>query len=212
MTKDLAGKRVFKDGNAKTTYISNEYGGRLCFGQYSYIWNYGKVIDKAIKNSDYVNLNKYQEYLAPDQAHIIRFVKVYDDKQNYCTMSSGTYPNIIYNVVSPANPPVELLKTSQDNLVLHYFNLLTHKSDELAKWGGFANDQQLYNIEYTIGTNNWGSSKDNDDDSTLFERPISATKSEVACKPPETPGTNATYCSVDYFSFVARAGTASIEK
>jgi prepilin-type N-terminal cleavage/methylation domain-containing protein len=112
-------------------YISQDWGGRLCVGQYSYIWNNGK----ALSVGDAARLNIYA-----DSLNAIRFVKVIDPNSSYCTDTTK-------KIVSA--DAVELLNASEHNLAIHSFSISTSDSATDLK-----TEQRLYSIEFTIGTNN----------------------------------------------------------
>ncbi|MEI7918552.1 MAG: hypothetical protein WCH58_04155 [Candidatus Saccharibacteria bacterium] len=114
-------------------------GGRLCLGQYSYIWNYGKYIGDSRSNA-YLN--------ADSSTPPIRFVKVLDPNTSYCVANAGIYPKI-----NKANA-VEMLVIgqgsgeNQHDLALHSF-IINPNPPQDSKTG-----QGLYSIEFLLGTNN----------------------------------------------------------
>ena len=118
-----------KSGPA-SRYIVQDWGGRLCVGQYSYIWNYGRDI---VKN-DVTRLNIYD-----GNSSAIRLIKVIDADGSYCTDQSK-------KIVK--NDSVELLEVGEHNLAIHSFKISSADTAMDAKTG-----QQLYNIDLTLGTN-----------------------------------------------------------
>lgn len=121
-------------------YVENKqsgtvWGGRLCTGNYTYVWNYGAAFTKASR----ATLNLYSDGSSKE----IRFLKVPDSRNVYCTKDgSGVYPQI-----EPADA-VELLDIGQHNLAIHQFRITTNNSASDSLTG-----QRLYNIEFVIGTN-----------------------------------------------------------
>jgi len=111
-------------------YIVQDWGGRLCVGQYSYVWNYGK----AISDGYTTQLNVYS-----NSSDILRFVKVIDPNASYCSDSSKK--------VDSAGA-VEILNVGEHNLAVHDFSISTSDSA-----GDSKIERQLYSIEFTIGTN-----------------------------------------------------------
>lgn len=111
-------------------YIVQDWGGRLCLGQYSYIWNYGD----AIQTGDVTRLNVYSNSTAQ-----IRFVKVLDSNTSYCSDASTK--------IDSTNA-VELLNVGEHNLAMHSFVISTSNTAGDTKTG-----QQLYSVEFLIGTN-----------------------------------------------------------
>jgi len=117
--------------DSSDNYIKEAYGGRLCTGQYSYIWNYGNAI--ANQSSDlYTYTNK------PDKT--IRFARVVDSSAFYCKN-----PKVKINY----DNAVELLDVGEHDLAIHKFEI---KSPATAFDG--ATGQRLYSLGFLIGTNN----------------------------------------------------------
>jgi len=152
-------------------YISQDWGGRLCVGQYSYIWNYGK----AISAGDITRLNVYS-----DSSNVIRFVKVIDPNAGYCTDTTKKIVNA---------DAVELLNASEHDLSIH--SLLVSTSDSAID---HKTEQQLYNIEFTVGTNN--------QEALVNESGV------WRCKAPGQVGADLPYCSLSSFNIVALAGNS----
>lgn len=100
-------------------------GGRLCTGQYSYIWNYGKTMDKPI--------NKYTSGNTE-----IRFIRVSDNGGLYCANPTST--------ITQADA-TELLSAGDRDLAVQSFTM-TRLADDPAI------GQALYRIVLEIGTNN----------------------------------------------------------
>jgi len=121
-----AGSRYFQQGN---------WGGRLCLGQYSYIWNYGSVLQPG--SSSTRNLYTGESSLVSTGS--IRFVKVYDTAASYCTNLNQT--------VNPANA-TELLNVGDHSLAVHNFSIATYATADDTRTG-----QRVYMITFTVGTN-----------------------------------------------------------
>jgi type II secretory pathway pseudopilin PulG len=178
---------VKKKVDVRNYYINNYWGGRLCLNQYSFIWNYGKDIQANLNNinSD-SNLNIYRDNTTTDLNETdipIRFIKVYDPDAKYCVSDPVTNKYIDIDTTES----IELLDESQHNLAIHSFKIITSITAADPKTG-----QQLYNIEFVLGTN-------------LGNTLIS---SNTECKPPSETGLDFSYCSVNKFNIVARAGNA----
>ena len=162
-------------GVVGSQYVVQAWGGRLCLGQYSYIWNYGKDINKGNE----ANLNIYSN---PNSSNRIRFVKVSDSNYFYCTESTGAAKTI------DMDNAVELLSAGEHNLAIHDFKINNADTASDNKTG-----QRLYNLEFIIGTN----------DTTALNNPGTG---NVSCKLPNEVGSDPTYCLINQFSIVARAG------
>lgn len=165
-------------GDDSQFIVQGDWGGRLCVGQYSYIWNYGKYLEKG----DKMTLNLYQgdDTSSSDTSiPIPRFVKALDPGASYCRDSSKK--------IDP-DSSVELLNVGEHNLALHKFTISSSPTATDSK-----TNQRLYSIEFVLGTN--------DQDALNYE-------SDIQCKPPSQEGADANYCSVNIFDLVVRAGSA----
>lgn len=111
------------------------WGGRLCLGQYSYIWNYGSVLQAG--SSSTRNLYTGEALLVSTGS--IRFVKVYDTAAAYCSDLSKT--------VDPASA-TELLNVGDHSLAIHNFSVTTSTTADDPRTG-----QRLYMITFVVGTN-----------------------------------------------------------
>jgi type II secretory pathway pseudopilin PulG len=170
--RSITGGQAFNIASgAGSRYIVQDWGGRLCTGQFTYVWNYGK----AIQAGDVSHLNTYA-----DSTKTIRFVKVLDSNASYCQDSSK-------KIVSADS--TELLTVGANapeyDLALHSFSITTSATATDAKTG-----QQLYSIEFLIGTNN----KD------------ALASDYQSCKLAGEDGADPSYCSVSRFNVLARAG------
>jgi len=110
-----------------------DWGGRLCTGQYSYIWNYGKSMGN---NSDHRNM-----YTDDDQTKI-SFVKVFDPGADYCGKINDSGKTI------DKSKSVEMLNAGQYELAIHSFEVSSTITANDAATG-----QRLYNIKFLLGTN-----------------------------------------------------------
>ncbi|MBC7868847.1 prepilin-type N-terminal cleavage/methylation domain-containing protein [Candidatus Saccharibacteria bacterium] len=115
-----------------TKYIQSDFGGRLCLGQYSYIWNYGKTLagNPAIGFSNVYTSGSTEK---------IRFVKVPDSTGNYCSAS---------NLAIDPLGAVELLDIGDRDLAVHSFAISTQITASNSK-----TLQSLYYMSFVIGTN-----------------------------------------------------------
>jgi prepilin-type N-terminal cleavage/methylation domain-containing protein len=110
-------------------------GGRLCLGQYSYIWNYGSVLQP--NTSSPRNLYTNEPLLESNTS--IRFVKVYDTQAAYCSSLNKT--------VVPTDA-TELLNIGDHSLAIQNFSITTTTSANDARTG-----QRLYAVSFVIATN-----------------------------------------------------------
>jgi Tfp pilus assembly protein FimT len=168
-----------------TKFVTNSAGGRLCLGQYSYVWNYAK----ALLNND-ANVTRYEVAALNTASSPVRFLKVPDPAGIYCAknVATGGFVNTTIRTADAntvTNKTTELLKAGDRTLSLHQF---TVSSGPNAK--DSATGQQLYTITFTIGTG----------DITAL------TSDQSSCLPPGTPNSDFSYCTVQQFSLVVRAG------
>ena len=167
-------------------YVQQNWGGRLCLGQYSYIWNYGKALTPPLDS----NRNVFS-----DSVNEIRFVKVLDPNASYCTKSVvGDYIDVL------SSEAVELLNVGQHNLAIHDFIITTTLDDPSTPLvnenttGDSKTGQQLYSIVFTIGTND--------------QLALDFSDGLIVCKPPSetAEGADPSYCSINQFNILARSG------
>lgn len=117
-----------------TRYLQqDDWGGRLCLGNYSYIWNYGKAIN--INNPDGPSLNVYTSNIG----NPIRFLKIVDGSFEYCSNPS--------KAIDPLGA-TDLLDVGDHNLALHGFVVTSGDNAGDNKTG-----ERLYSVRFTIGTN-----------------------------------------------------------
>lgn len=129
LQRSIAGSSPF-DLNKK--FIDEDWGGRLCVGKYSYVWNYGESI-----SSDDASLYKYLGAAA--DAEPLRFVKIQDKTGSYCVKDpTNGYPDVPVDAT-------ELLSGGDRNLVLHSLKVTSDVDDPLTQ-------QQLYFISFSLGT------------------------------------------------------------
>jgi prepilin-type N-terminal cleavage/methylation domain-containing protein len=174
-------------------YIPQTFGGRLCVGKYSYIWNYGADLANYPNISKDSNLNVYFD----KEKTPIRFVKVFDPTSNYCANiadGSATGGKYITSHTTDSYDAIEMLNIGEHGLVIQSFKVLSTVSSKDAKTG-----QQLYSIEFVVGTNN--------QDALDF-----TSGPEISCKSPEKTGSDPLYCAVNRFNITARSGSKSNDK
>jgi len=160
-------------------YIDKSWGGRLCTGKYSYIWNYGADIST---NSS--NLYKYVD----SDVDVIRFVKVIDTGGTYCT-------DPISRIIRA--DAVELIDASQNNLALHNFYIGSTSPIPIIDDTAFDSKagQRMYNISFLLGTNE--------------QAALTGSYVSTACSTEDDNNSNVSYCAVNQFNIVARAGNTA---
>ena len=111
-------------------YVSQTWGGRLCVGQYSYVWNYGPTL--ANSATDKNNSNVYL-----DGKTKMSFIKVPDSAGVYCSNPASLIDN---------TSAVEMLAAGDNNLAMQSFSIANSSTDPVS-------GEAIYSISYVIGTN-----------------------------------------------------------
>lgn len=115
------GSRYIKQGN---------WGGRLCLGQYSYIWNYGEALNET---------GSFLNVYSSNPNTKISFIKVPDGNAVYCSDPSKP--------IDSANA-VELLNVGDHNLAIHSFSVTSEATAVDNK-----TLERLYSLTFIVGTN-----------------------------------------------------------
>ncbi len=162
-----------------TNFVEQPYGGRLCTGSYTYIWNTARGMTDGSRN-------KYV-----DSSTEIRFVRIADDGAQYCRdPAGGVSPNRQSTI--PNNIATDLLKGDDRGLVIHTLSMMP--DDSTTTIYNATIGQRLYTITFLLGTDNTDALNYN------------SVTGEASCKPPSDSNSDLTYCSVNQFSFTVRAG------
>jgi Tfp pilus assembly protein FimT len=173
LTRSLTSSEAF---TLSSKYVASSTGGRLCLGQYSYLWNYARSYQDT-------NRVEYANAATETATGPIRFVKVPDASGKYCVLqTNGRYLDI---QAADTVSTVELLKAGDRALSIHQF-AITSGANAFDPTTG----QQLYNVSFTIGTGNVSA----------------LTSDQSSCLPPNDPNSDFAYCTVQQFKLVVRAG------
>jgi prepilin-type N-terminal cleavage/methylation domain-containing protein len=164
--------------NLSTKYVTNSAGGRLCLGQDTFIWNLGKAITSGDSN-----MTRYNAASAK-RNQTIRFIKVPDAAGLYCLMTNGNFTHRDIRVAD-TNLTTDLLRAGDRELTLHQFDMRQGSNVKDSATG-----QQLYTLLFTIGTG----------------KTTALTADQSACLPPGDPNSDFSYCTVQQFTLVLRAG------
>ena len=170
-----------------TDYVTTTAGGRVCFGNYTYIWNTGKVLAPTTPTDS--NVVWYGSETNSSHTKYVRFAKVPDASKLYCAKSGGgalTYKNI--RAVDAAQAQ-ELLSSVQDGgeykVNINQISLVTSASSYDSSTG-----ERLYVFNYVVGSGL---------NSTMAT-------DQLSCLVDGTVGADAQYCNVKQFSLVIKAG------
>lgn len=182
MSRTVAASEAF---SLTTDYVTGPDGGRVCLGSYSYVWNFAK----SFPNN--ANLTWYEGDLTksvPNRTEI-HLVKVPDAGKIYC-QKDGTGA-LSYKSVRLIDTPQaqELIPSGDHTLGIEQLTLTTTAAPADTAYDP-ATNERLYNLTYVLGTGN-----------------ISAmNNTQTACLPPGSANSDVTYCNVEQFSLVLRAG------
>lgn len=128
LQQDINGSTPF---DVSSAYITTGGGGRLCLGQYTYVWNYGKAIANRTAT------NKYKD------GSLVRFARVNDQSGALCATPGME--------VDKAQATELLTGSTQGggdrDLAIQIFDI-NEQTDPTAP------NQALYVVKLTIGTNN----------------------------------------------------------
>lgn len=164
-------------------FVTNTAGGRMCFGNYSYIWNTTEALQSTDSSITSVR-TRYQD----ETTKLAHFVKVPDVARIYCQKSGSNFATRDIRSVDRAGSQ-ELLEAGEYNLALLRTDLPTPPSTATATYG--SETQGLYNFSYTITAGDIGA--------------IDTAK--PGCRDPSVFGSNTTYCNVQDFTLVFRLGS-----
>jgi Tfp pilus assembly protein FimT len=182
LDRALGASTNFSIDPAARRYVNNEWGGRLCTGQYSYVWNYGSSLSEQSTNRNMysgINVAGNTANSGSTTSSEISFVKVLDAAAAYCVPDT----NGSYMPVDPANT-IELLRAGDHALAVHSFSVTASDSAKDA-----LSAQALYKVAFSLGTNDIEALNDD----------------QTQCKPPNSPGADPNYCAVQQFTLVLRA-------
>lgn len=165
------------------SYVQQPTGGRLCLGNYSYVWNDGNGLNGEVSGLS----NKFILSNGSPSTEKIHYIKVADIGKSLCQPTnqsdidndssiSPVYANIVLD-----QKVTEMLMAGDRELAIHSFKVV---SGSLAK--------PLYYISIVIGTNREGQITGNDAD---------------ACRPPSELEGDQDYCSINKFDIIARVGS-----
>ncbi|HSW90504.1 MAG TPA: hypothetical protein VLF64_00745 [Candidatus Saccharimonadales bacterium] len=159
-------------GAAITLGSGNLTSGRICLGTVSYLWNSAALLNAP--NTDEVTIGVSN---TP-----VKFARVVNPKQSYCDKdASGKYPT---NIPS-TEQVIDLFGGSGRDYAL-YSMAMTPVA--------ITGDKGMYQISYTLGTNESGTTQKD------------STNSFVQCKPNNSLTADFNYCSVDDFDMIVRVG------
>lgn len=133
LQRDIKSSTPF-DITSPSKYLSTPHGGRLCMGQYSYVWNYGPTITSP-SDTDKIVFNDASN--TP-----VRLARVLDAGGQLCINADADLPII-------RDDATELLNSADSDgldLALHSFTVTSSAPDPTT-------GQALYSVSFSLGTN-----------------------------------------------------------
>lgn len=183
LTRTVAGSNLtLSQDYKKAEDVAAGPGGRLCLGNYSYVWNYAKAFqnEEKTKVTD-PSIIRYTS--AAKKSTKINLLKIADQAKQYCQKgSTGLYTYQTVQVSDEATAK-ELLTNGEHSIGIQNLSIALIASDDTTT-------EKVYAFNFTLGTGD-----------------VSAmTPDQSACLPPNNLSSDITYCNVRGFDLVLRAG------
>lgn len=168
-------------GNANSAVVMVQAGGadrsgRLCLGDYSYVWNVPKVVSGEVK----AGAGIITEVGGPHSGRPINFARVIDPDGMLCQKNetTGAYMSTV-----ATDKVTHLLKPAGSNDVV----LAIHQM-KAARVAGDSGADSLYRLEFVLGT-------------SQLEAVNTA---NGTCKPPVDNSENLDFCAINSFEMIVR--------
>ena len=168
-------------GNANLAVVMVQAGGadrsgRLCLGDYSYVWNVPKVVSGEVK----AGAGIITEVGGPHSGRPINFARVIDPDGMLCQKNetTGAYMSTV-----ATDKVTHLLKPAGSNDVV----LAIHQM-KAARVAGDSGADSLYRLEFVLGT-------------SQLEAVNTA---NGTCKPPADNSENLDFCAINSFEMIVR--------
>ena len=168
-------------GNANSAVVMVQAGGadrsgRLCLGDYSYVWNVPKVVSGEVK----AGAGIITEVGGPHSGRPINFARVIDPDGMLCQKNetTGAYMSTV-----ATDKVTHLLKPAGSNdvvLAIHHM--------KAARVAGDSGADSLYRLEFVLGT-------------SQLEAVNTA---NGTCKPPADNSENLDFCAINSFEMIVR--------
>lgn len=168
-------------GNANSAVVMVQAGGadrsgRLCLGDYSYVWNVPKVVSGEVK----FGAGIITEVGGPHSGRPINFARVIDPDGMLCQKNetTGAYMSTV-----ATDKVTHLLKPAGSNDVV----LAIHQM-KAARVVGDSGADSLYRLEFVLGTSQLES----------------VNTANGTCKPPADNSENLDFCAINSFEMIVR--------
>lgn len=168
-------------GNTSSAVVMVQAGGadrsgRLCLGDYSYVWNVPKVVSGEVK----AGAGIITEVGGPHSGRPINFARVVDPDGMLCQKNQTTG---VYISTVATDKVTHLLKPAGSNDVV----LAVHRM-KAARVAGDSGADSLYRLEFVLGT-------------SQLEAVNTA---NGTCKPPADDSENLDFCAINSFEMIVR--------
>lgn len=173
--------------------VTKQGGGRLCANNVVYAWNYAGA--SLINGTGLNSFNRYTNAPSPttNPDVRIRMVRFIGDS-TYCTPIPPANSYKLLPEKATLGTLNELLKAGDNTLAIQSFDIDKDGSGNVGEAVKDDSTQRLYHVSFVLGTNETGA-------------PIN----DNGCEIPETV-VDDTYCAVNKFDFVARAGGRGVSE
>ncbi len=169
-------------------YVTNTAGGRLCLGNYSYIWNTAEALERGD-----ANLTAFEPNAASGWSEdtILRLVRVEDTSRLYC--AEGTSGGFIQRAIRAEDADKTDILLQAGEHTINVLDIAVFPATEAPGDTNYdpATGERLITITYRLGTGD-----------------VSAmTENQTACLPPSDPNSDLAYCNVQEFTIAVSAGS-----
>lgn len=205
---------IKNSGGNNIDYYSNPAGGRLCTGQYSYVWNTGaalkshnpRLVDFSLGG---VPANDYGEpgepaypiqFVATGGGSTVpaRFIKKNDPGKELCRIQEGDDEDDRARNLGQASDYENVFGAGHNELVVYKFSIENRSNIGISDASELTALSTFYYINMTLGTQ-----AGDEDEGGLIS-------GDVRCKSPaEAEYNQGEYCAVNKIDFVARTGGLS---
>lgn len=186
LTTDIQNAQLDNLTSIQTTTGGKVVGGRLCLGNYTYIWNTAAAWPSGTFNTS--DPNAYSTAGKPN----IYLVKVPDAGGFYCTSGS---PAGTSKITYSASDDTDLIDDSSHDLTLQSLTVTSSITDANAA-------ESVYIVDFVLSSN------DTADNNAAFWSPTNPnnTSGYWQCVPPSVGSLDSTRCAVQQFSIAVRVG------
>lgn len=175
--------------NVSRDYIANDTGGRLCLGNYSYIWNTAAGLE-----ADNPSVTTFEINMAAgwNDDTVLRLIRVEDTARLYCATNpaSGALLQRTIRAEDAAKTDI-LLQTGEHTVEVLAFTVYPATESPTDRAFDTTTGERLITVTYRLGSGSITAMEPN----------------QTACLPPSNPNSDSAYCTVQEFTIALRAGS-----